>query len=285
MRGGFLAGRAQRPSMRVGIVAQRDNPRAAALAERIREHVDAEMLIDERTAASLGVEGVPVEGMADCALVVSIGGDGTFLYAARGAGSAPVMGVNLGEVGFLNAVPPGEAVEAAGDEVERIRREGAPRTREMVRIEAGGEDWTLAPAINEVTVTGARRGHGNGVGVEVRVDGALYTGGHADGVLVATPTGSTAYNMSEGGPLVHPAVAGLLVTGMAAAEPMPPLVVAPDAEVTVRVEDAESAVVVGDGRERREVDPPAQVTLARADEPLRVAGPPLDFFAALDKLD
>lgn len=271
--------------MRVGIVAQRDNPRAAALAERIREELDAEAIVDERTAASLDIEGVPVEGMADCALVVSIGGDGTFLYAARGVKSAPVMGVNLGEVGFLNAVPPEEAVEATREEVEQIRRDGAPRTREMMRVQAGGEGWTLAPAINEVTVMGAQRGHGNGVGVEVRVDGALYTDGHADGVLVATPTGSTAYNLSEGGPLVDPAVGGLIITEMAAAEPMPPLVAIPSAEVTVGVEDAANPVVVADGREIREIDPPTQVNLTRADEPLRVAGPPLDFFAALGKLD
>ena len=271
--------------VRVGVVARRDNRRAAGLADDVRRAVDASVRVDEATADTLGVEGVPVEELSDSDLVVSIGGDGTFLYAARAVGGAPVMGVNLGEVGFLNAVAPDDAVEAVRASVERIRETGTPRIRELPQVRASGEGWSLPPAVNEVAVMGGRRGRGGGVGVEVRVDGALYGGTHADGVIVSTPTGSTAYNLSEGGPLVHPGVGALLVTEMCAADPMPPLAVPLDAEVTVRVDDAPSAVVVVDGRTTRELEVPAQVSLGVADEPVRVAGPPLDFFAALGKLD
>jgi NAD+ kinase len=118
----------------------------------------------------------------------------------------------------------------------------------------------------------------------VSVDGSVYTGGQADGVLVATPTGSTAYNLSEGGPLVHPDVQGFLVNEMSGASSMPPLAVGTDAEITVAVENAEGGYVVADGRVRQSVDPPATVTIARASDPVRIAGPPLDFFAALGKL-
>jgi NAD+ kinase len=117
------------------------------------------------------------------------------------------------------------------------------------------------------------------------VDGSRYSGGHADGVLVGTPTGSTAYNLSEGGPLVHPGVDGLLVTEMAASDGMPPLVVDADSEVTVTVTDAESAVVVSDGRRSRELCPPTEVTVAVTEPPVRLAGPKGDFFEALGKLD
>jgi len=267
------------------VVAQRDNRRAAGLAAEIRRSVDATVRVEEATADALGIEGVAVEDLADSDLVVSIGGDGTFLYAARGVDGAPVMGVNLGEVGFLNAVPPDGAVEAVGAAVERIRETGSPQVRELPRVRASGEDWSLPPAMNEVAVMGPRRGRGGGVGIEVRVDGSLYGGTHADGVLVSTPTGSTAYNLSEGGPLVHPDVGALLVTEMCAADPMPPLAVPLGADLTLRVDDAPSAVVVGDGRASREVEPPARVSLGVADDPVRVAGPPLDFFAALGKLD
>ena len=274
-------------SVRVGVVAQRSNARAAELAAEIRRETDATVLLDEEAAASLELAdgGVHVGEMSDCDLVVSIGGDGTFLYAARGSGRAPVMGVNLGEVGFLNAVAPGEAVDAVREEVRHIRENGGPRLREMPKVLAEGEDWALPPALNEVAVMGAQRGRNNGVGIEVRVDGSLYGGTHADGVLVCTPTGSTAYNLSEGGPLVHPEVGGFTITEMVADDPMPSLVVGLDSEVTVRVEEAESAVVVADGRTVQEVAPPTQVTLSRAAEPVRVAGPPLDFFTALGKLD
>jgi NAD+ kinase len=274
-------------SVRVGVVAQRSNARAAELAAEIRRETDATVVLDEEAATGLdqATDGVPVCEMADCDLVVSIGGDGTFLYAARGSGGAPVMGVNLGEVGFLNAVPPGEAIEAVREEVAHIRENGGPRLQEMPKVAASGDGWDLPPALNEVAVMGSQRGRNQGVGIEVRVDGSLYGGTHADGVLVCTPTGSTAYNLSEGGPLVHPAVGGFTITEMVADDPMPSLVVGVDSEVTVRVEEADSAVVVADGRTVQEVRPPTRVTLSRAADPVRVAGPPLDFFAALGKLD
>ena len=282
--------------MRVGIVAQRDNDRAVALAtdlgERLRE-AGVELVFDETTGESLG-DGdqwtatepnvTAVEGMAECDLVVSIGGDGTFLFAARGAGTTPIMGVNLGEVGFLNAIAPEEAVETVAAEVEHIQKTGSARTRTMPRVRAAGEDWSLAPALNEVVVQAGHRGHGGGATFEITVDGTQYTSSHADGVLVATPTGSTAYNLSEGGPLVHPDVAGLVVSQMAGEEGMPPLVVSADSEVVVEVSGAATAVVVSDGRIREPLSPPASVRLTRANDPVRLAGPPLDFFTALEKL-
>ena len=276
--------------MNVGIVAQRDNPRAAALASEIRTHLDDEgvpTVVDETTATQLGpdAEGVPVDEMASRDLVVSIGGDGTFLFAARGAGTTPIMGVNLGEVGFLNAVSPDAAVETVDDVVRRLREDGRADTRSMHRLQARGDGWSLPPAINEVAVLGPQRGHGQGVDLDVTVDGATYTEGHADGVLIATPTGSTAYNLSEDGPLVHPDVSGLIVTEMAGESEMPPLVVDDGSEIEVTVENADRAVVVGDGRTSELVTPPATVTLTRAEKSVRVAGPPLDFFAGLGKLD
>jgi NAD+ kinase len=274
--------------MHLGIVAQRDNPRAVEVAERIRGAVpEARIALDETTAAAVDEPetGVPVDRMSDCDLVVSIGGDGTFLFAARGAGTTPMMGVNLGEVGFLNAVPPQEAVDAVRGVVSEIRGRGEPSVYELPRVVAEHETWALSPALNEIAVMGPQRGRANGVGVEVRVDGSLYAGSRADGALVATPAGSTAYNLSEGGPLVHPTADALVLTEMCARSPMPSLVLGADSEVTVRLEEADSAVVVADGRRSREVSPPTQVTIHRADEPLRVAGPPLDFFAALGKLD
>jgi NAD+ kinase len=282
--------------MTVGIVAQRDNARAMALASTLTDRlheVSAAVAVDETTGAALAEhEGWnaatpsarPVGEMCDCDLVVSIGGDGTFLYAARGAGSTPIMGVNLGEVGFLNALAPEEAVETVVAEVEHIQKTGSARTRAVPRLRASGDGWTLSPALNEVVIQGTHRGSGGGGEFEIRVDGSLYTSGHADGVLVATPTGSTAYNLSEGGPLVHPALGGILITGMAQTDGMPPLVVDVDSDVTVSLSAADEGVVVTDGRIREAVSPPETVTVTRANEPIRLAGPPLDFFTALRKL-
>ncbi|QLD90438.1 NAD(+)/NADH kinase [Natronomonas salina] len=270
--------------MDLGIVAQQDNPRAAELADRIRRRIDATVALDASTADSLGRGGHPVGDLGDCDLVVSIGGDGTFLFAAREVTPTPIMGVNLGEVGFLNAVSPEEAVETVSEVVERFR-DGEAECQELPQVQAEGDGWSLPAAVNEVAILGPQRGRNNGVGIEVRVDGELYSGSHADGVLVSTPTGSTAYNLSEGGPLVHPDVSAFLVTEMCAEGPMPSLAVPTDAEITVRIDEADHAFVVADGRTRERVDPPTHVTVRLADDQVRIAGPKLEFFAALGKLE
>ncbi|MFC6787684.1 NAD(+)/NADH kinase [Halobaculum halobium] len=273
--------------MEVGIVAQRGNTRAAYLAEDLRDRLragDVRVTVDEATASALDLEGIPVSAMDRVDLVVSIGGDGTFLFAARGAGGVPILGVNLGEVGFLNGVTPDNAVDAVLAEVDAFRGDGM-HVREAPRIAAECEGWRSDPAANEIVVQGGRRGRGGGVGYEVRVDGSLYSSGHADGVLVSTPTGSTAYNLSEGGPLVHPSVDGLVVTEMCAEDGMPPLLVGSDATVSVTLTDTDEAVVITDGRDQRTLEVPTEVTVATTEPPVRIAGPSSDFFEALGKLE
>ncbi|WP_254767023.1 NAD(+)/NADH kinase [Salinilacihabitans rarus] len=272
----------------VGIVAQRDNERARTLAARLVEAIEDggdRAVVDESTGTAVDAETVPVAEMNGCDFVVSIGGDGTFLFVAREAGDAPILGVNLGEVGFLNAVAPEDAVDAVTDLVADVRERGAVDGREVSRLRACGDGWDLAPALNEVVVHGPRRGRGGGVDVEVRVDGRTYASSHADGVLVATPTGSTAYNLSEGGPLVRPTVDALVVTQMCAAEAMPPLVVDQGSDLSLVLSGTEAAYVISDGRNRRRVDPPAEVTVELADDAVTLAGPPVSFFDALGKLE
>jgi len=273
--------------MKVGIVAQRDNAPAAALAEVIARNLsqrDVEAVVDETTAREVDVESIPTPNLDTCDLVVSIGGDGTLLYAARGAGATPILGVNLGQVGFLNATPPEKAVERVTAAVDEIR-EGDLPIMTLPRLQATGDGWELPPATNEAVVMGARRGHGNGVEVEVRVDGNRYTETHADGVMVATPTGSSAYNLSEGGPLVHPGVRGLVITEMCATDSMPSLIVATDSDIEVAIDGPAHGNVICDGRSRRRIELPTTVTISAKTVPIRLTGERVDFFAALDKLE
>ncbi|SDK47267.1 NAD(+)/NADH kinase [Natronorubrum texcoconense] len=281
----------------VGIVAQRDNERAQGLAAKlvetlergagIGEECDVRTVVDDATAEPIGEPGVPVAAMADRDLVVSIGGDGTLLFVAREIGSTPILGVNLGEVGFLNAVAPADAVDVVTDLVAECRDTGALEGRELARLEATCADgeWTLDPALNEVVVHGKRRGHGGGAAVEVRVDGDRYAESHADGVLVATPTGSTAYNLSEGGPLVHPSMDALVVTQMAAADGMPPLVVDPGTDLELAVSGPDTAYAISDGRNRQRLELPATVDISVADEPITLVGPRGNFVESLEKLE
>ncbi|WP_418282793.1 NAD(+)/NADH kinase [Halorubrum sp. DTA98] len=273
--------------MEVGIVARKGNHRAASLAADVRDVVrerGVSVWLDEVTAEYLDAgPGRGVDALADCDLAVAVGGDGTFLFAARNADGTPILGVNLGEVGFLNAVPPDDAESVVLAEVDRFRN-GGMNVRETPRLAASADGWDSLPAANEIVVSGERRGHGGGIDYELRVDGSLYSGGHADGVLVATPTGSTAYNLSEVGPLVHPDVSALVVNEMCAEEGMPPLTVDVDATVSVAVTSAEATVVVSDGRNPHELSGPVEVTIERTTTPMRIAGPAADFFEALGKL-
>ncbi|WP_231185365.1 NAD(+)/NADH kinase [Haladaptatus sp. DYF46] len=274
--------------MNVGIVAQRGNERAATLAGRLRETLRDDSVtvnLDAATSERLGVDGVDVSRMAENDLVVSIGGDGTFLFSASGAGGTPILGVNLGEVGFLNAVAPEDAVAEVGAVVEEYLESGEIPSWEVPRLRATSEgDWSVHPALNEIVIQGAQRGHGQGIDYDIHVDDVEYNSGHADGLLVSTPTGSTAYNLSEGGPLVHPGVDGLILTEMCASHSMPPLVFEPDHEVVIRVRNADAAVVGSDGTQVR-IEPPETITVALASEPARIAGPSPNFFEALGKLE
>lgn len=274
----------------VGIVAQRDNERAQELAASLVDALEREgagVVVDEATGEAVGATPVSVAAMAGRDLVVSIGGDGTLLFVAREVGSTPILGVNLGEVGFLNAVAPEDALGVVTDVVTELERTGAVEGRELARLQAtGGDgDWTLAPALNEIVIHGHRRGHGGGATVEIDVDGQRYAKSHADGVLVATPTGSTAYNLSEGGPLLHPTADALVVTQMAATEAMPPLVVEPDTELTLTVTGTDTAYAISDGRNRQRLEPPATVSVSLAAESVTLAGPQANFFDGLDKLE
>ena len=273
--------------MLVGIVAQRGNDRAASLAGELRERLSEEAVevwLDEATASVHDESGHEVDEMGACDLAVSIGGDGTFLFTARGVGDTPIVGVNLGEVGFLNPVSADRAAEAVLEAVESFRA-GDLAVEEAPRLAASRGDWQSEPAVNEIVLQGQRRGHGGGVDVEVRVDGSTFTSGRADGVLVATPTGSTAYNLSEGGPLVHPGVDGIVVTEMCPNDGMPPLVVGGESVITVRLSGPETGHVVSDGRTSKALSLPIEVTVSRTDPPVRIAGPAADFFEALGKLE
>ncbi len=144
-------------------------------------------------------------------LLLSLGGDGTFLSAARlvrGTG-VPILGVNLGKVGFLADVSP-ENLGGILDEI--LRREYSLRHRMMLQVEVyeGSKKVDEDLALNDVAFTG-RMGF-QMVNLRVSAHGNFLTDYYVDGLLVSTPTGSTAYALSAGGPIIHPSVHSILLT-------------------------------------------------------------------------
>lgn len=142
-------------------------------------------------------------------LIVSLGGDGTMLRAMRlaSAGRAPVLGVNVGRLGFLAEVDIPQLPEALSA-IDARRFTVEPRSG--VRAEVAGCE---EPAFNDIVLARVPGDRSAAVGVEV--DGHHFVSYAADAVIVATPTGSTAYSFSAGGPIVSPSAEGLLVTPVA----------------------------------------------------------------------
>jgi NAD+ kinase len=216
-----------------------------------------------------------VEGRPGCAegaeVVLVLGGDGTLLRAAEMARpvGVPLLGVNLGRVGFL-----AEAEQESLDEALDAVVKGGYAVEERMTIDAiartNGDVIARTWALNEATVEKSSRERI--LEVVLEVDARPVSAFGCDGVLCATPTGSTAYAFSAGGPLVWPQVeALLLVPSNAHALFARPMVIAPDSEVAIEIDpDGPPAVLECDGRRTFTLPPGARVELARGFIPVRM---------------
>lgn len=188
--------------------AERTRDVVEGVVERLDER-GVDHVYDARTAEALGRDGVPLDAMEDATdAVVAVGGDGTILRCIqRMHDPVPVLGINTGRVGFLAAATPADADSRVDDLVER----GATERRCRFAVSVGGE--RVLPALNETVVVSSRPA--KILEATVRHDGATVETIRADGLVVATPTGSTAYAMSAGGPILEPSVNGRLVVPLA----------------------------------------------------------------------
>jgi len=204
-------------------------------------------------------------------LVVSVGGDGTFLRAAHVASrvDVPVLGVKVGRMGFLTEVEP----EGAASVLEGMV-EGSARIEERLAVQAELEGVGVEPqwALNEVIVEKSARHRL--IRLAVIVDDTYVTTFSADGVIVATPTGSTAYSFSAGGPIVSPWVPCVIVTPVAAHMVFDrSLVLAADQRVVLEVVGEEPGLLSADGRASLELPVGARVRIGRAPTPARFVRP------------
>jgi NAD+ kinase len=251
---------------------------ACQLVDALSEHqIEVRLLPDEATA--LGLADNPhvslAEGgdpSADCELVVVIGGDGTILRAAEVAhdSGTPILGVNLGHVGFL-AEAEYEDVSATIDAIVGRRYVAEERLTIDVSVFRDGELVTRTFALNEPSGEKAERERM--LEVVVEVDGRPLSRWGCDGVVCATPTGSTAYNFSAGGPVVWQGVEALLMVPISAhALFARPLVVAPTSVLAVEViAPAEAAGVLWcDGRRTVDLPPGARIEVRRGQRPVRL---------------
>jgi NAD+ kinase len=248
----------------------------SAAARLARGGIAVRVLEDECDSLCLdGAEVVPAgERAAEGAEIVMVfGGDGTFLRAAELArfSDAALMGVNLGRVGFLAETEP-EAVEEMLTAIEKC--EYSVEQRLAIEVDVRDVDGVVVGgtwALNEVSVEKAQLSRV--LDVVIAIDGRPLTSFGCDGILCATPTGSTAYAFSAGGPVVWPDVEALLmVPSNAHALFARPLVTSPDSVLTVAVpQDGNRARISADGRRSLEVPSGGRVDVRRAGHPVRIA--------------
>jgi NAD+ kinase len=257
----------------------RDAARAVArqFCAALHEHGVALRLLEEEAeelALDIDLEVVKptADAGADCELAVVIGGDGTILRAAeltRECGT-PLLGVNLGHVGFL-AEAESDDVDFTIDAVVHRRYTSEERLTLEVSVFRDKELVALTWALNEASVEKASRERM--IEVVVEVDGRPLSRWGCDGVVCATPTGSTAYNFSAGGPVVWPGVEALLMVPISAhALFARPLVVAPTSVLAVEViaRTDGSGVLWCDGRRTVDLHPGARIEVRRSGTPVRL---------------
>ncbi len=227
---------------------------------------------EEMRALGVDIEVVDADEQAaeGSELVLALGGDGTFLRAAELARNVeiPVLGINLGRIGFL-AEAEADAIDTVLDHVIAKDYRVEERMTLDVAVREGGVVRDRGWALNEASLEkGPRLGV---LGVVLEVDGRPVSQFGCDGVLVSTPTGSTAYAFSAGGPILWPDLESILVVpNNAHALFARPMVTSPDASIAIEVEaGGHDAVAFCDGRRKMAVPAGARLEVTRCGTPLK----------------
>ncbi len=270
------------PLSRAGLIARPELAAAMATLAEAAVWLDAHgctPVIEIESARAAGLDGrwptAPRDALANTVgVVIAFGGDGTLLEAARAVvdsgGDVPLMGINLGRLGFLAEVGRAEMFGA----LEAVLA-GATRTetRLMLQGRIGRQGRTIDQrlALNDIVVT--RGALSRMIEMNVHVDGEFVCHVKADGLIVATATGSTAYNLSAGGPIVHPSLDALVVTPIAPHTlTQRPLVLPASAELELRpvIEPQSDIVLTFDGQFGVPLLKDDVVSLSRAPRVLRL---------------
>jgi NAD+ kinase len=250
--------------IKIGFVS-RDDRESIKLVEELVKHFrsKAKILFDPELAHKIGDSGTPVDDM-DVDFIVSVGGDGTLLRTIQKMRDPrPILGINMGTLGFLVDVEPVDAVSTLEHILHGFEVEERPR----LKISLNGSD--LPPATNEVALITASPA--KMLEFEIVVDDSLLERLRADGLLFATSTGSTAYAMSAGGPIVDPRVDAIVLVPMAPFKLSARPWVLPGGSV-IKVElvlPGKDALVVIDGQSMASISKDDLITISRAETPAR----------------
>jgi NAD+ kinase len=277
--------------VRVGFILKPDKTQAGALLEDLVPWVVREghvpVVTTEDQVSPAGAQIVPEDSFgSECDIVVVLGGDGTILRAARLVADLgrPVLGINLGQLGFLAGFSPAEAKVALGSAIAG-QLPCAPRMRLAVTYKRTGAEPVVRHALNDAVIhQGAMA---RLIDVEAFCDGQLIAAYRADGLIIATPTGSTAYNMAAGGPIVVPGQAAMAITPICAhALTNRPLVLGARSILKLQLAaDARGVILTVDGQWATSFLPGDVVEMTESQQPLLLFASQQSFFDVMrDKL-
>jgi len=266
----------------IGVCLKPDQPDCKEIVGRLvawAKGRQIEIVLDRQ--AGRGLDLPVIERAELCArvdMIITVGGDGTLLSAARSLGTRdiPILGINLGSLGFLTEVNRDE-METCLDRICNGEMVAQPRMRLETKVYREGREIASYLALNDVVFT--RTAPGGMVDLETFADGTKVTTYHADGLIIATPTGSTAYSLSAAGPILLPVLEAILLTPICPHSlNQRPLVLPEQTEIEVRVQvepGAQAAILTIDGQEGLELGPHDRVVTKRSAHDARIVASPL----------
>jgi len=259
--------------MKLGVTSNPNSERATEVARQVLEFLDgkAEISVEEELAAIVGRKGVPL-GKMDSEILITIGGDGTVLWTLQRT-SSKLFCINAGVIGFLTEASPENAIQG----LERILNGNyIVDKRAKLKTELAGQ--RLFDCMNEAvlhTSHVAKMRH-----FEIKVDDNMLADIRADGIIVATPTGSTCYAMSVGSPLVDPRVNAFIIAPIAPFKlSARPYVVPIESEITISLlEPAKPCTLVLDGQFETDVAGESTIKFTASEKPAEFVRFSSDFY-------
>lgn len=208
---------------------------------------------------------------AELFCVFVLGGDGTFLSAVRWIGDCqvPIIGVKFGEVGFLAETTEDRLIEVA-ETILNNQFTTRPQMRLQVQAYRNGEEISKGSAFNDVVIN--KGALARLARIRTHIDGQFLTDYRADGLIIATPTGSTAYSLAAGGPIIHPSVPGIIITPICPFTLTNRPLMVPDA-VTIKIQLAESTsdmMLTCDGQVGLKIDQGDTIVISKSATPVQM---------------
>ena len=236
-----------------GIILRPSSPELKDTNFKIKElfqNADIEILLEDNSAHMIDLIGLPLDELCQRAdFLISVGGDGTLLSVVRKSFKydKPVLGINLGTLGFLTDISMHQLPNFIKDLKNNIYKIDG---RMMIE---GSVNLNKFVAFNDIVIS--RKSISSMIKIAAKIDGKHFNSYFGDGVIISTPTGSTAYNLSVGGPIVYPLTEAFIVTPVAPHSlTQRPLVMPADFEIEFKITDNQGAVVIVDGQDIYEVE-------------------------------